>query len=114
VDGAAVIKKKKNGVYYEMRYSPVFSSNVYNRDNNPDLIPKNEWIGLRTEVIINDDGSLGINLYMDRGRTGEWALIASANDNGSKFGGALIKDGYGGIRTDFMDVQFSDYSIAEF
>lgn len=112
VDGAAIIKKKINGAYYTMAYKQYLSEGKYDKDSNPNLLPKNIWIGLRSEIKTNDDGSVSIKLYADNGRTGNWALIAEATDDGKSYGGEIISnEGYGGIRTDFMDVEFDDYKI---
>jgi hypothetical protein len=82
---------------------------VYNKTTNPNLLPQNTWIGLKSEVKTNPDNTVLIKLYMDNGKTGVWTLIASATDNASPVLGAQ----YAGIRTDFMDVQFSNYKITE-
>lgn len=112
VDGYAVIKKKLNGTYYTMDYKPVFNGK-YDVSNNPNLIPLDTWIGLRSEVKTNSDGTVNIKLYMDNGKTGNWVLVAEATDNGKDFGnGAITDEGYAGIRTDFMDVLFDDYKIS--
>ncbi|MCK6462245.1 MAG: peptidoglycan-binding protein [Candidatus Pacebacteria bacterium] len=113
VDGTSVIKKKKNGNYYTLAQEKVFNG-AYDASSNPNLIPQNVWIGLRSEVSTSADGTVDIKLYMDNGKTGSWALIAQAKDNNTSYGGsAITAAGYGGIRTDFMDVQFSDYKIEE-
>ena len=108
VDGAAVIKKKKNNSYYTLGYKKVFAG-TYNKDSNPNLLPKNTWIGLRSETVNNPNGSVTIKLFMDNGRTGVWTQLLSVQDGGRGNGGAIITEGYGGIRTDFMDVEFDDY-----
>jgi hypothetical protein len=114
VDGAAVIKKKYKGVYYTLDYRSIFSGSAYDSDSNPNVLPMRTWIGLRSVVQTNPDGTVTIQLYLDRGRTGNWALVAQAVDNGAKYGGAVIKSAaHGGIRTDFMDVEFEDYQITE-
>lgn len=110
VDGAAVIKKKINGTYYTLSYKPFFPGAKYNRDTNPNLIPKNTWIGVRSELKNNANGSVNIKLYVDNGKTGNWVLAAEATDDGRSFGGgAITASGYAGIRTDFMDVEFDDF-----
>ncbi len=111
VDGAAVVKKKISGTYYTMAYKKIFSG-TYNRDTNPSLLPKNTWVGLRSEVVNNENGSVSISLFVDKEGNGEWEEVLGAIDDGEGFGGESIKEGgFGGIRTDFMDVQFEDYSI---
>lgn len=112
VDGYAVIKKKINGVYYTMAYKRFIDGLAYNRDGNPNLLPKNTWLGLRSVVQNNTDGTMSIRMFADSGRTGNWLLIAEAKDDGKSFGGgAILNGGYAGIRTDFMDVEFDDYQI---
>jgi hypothetical protein len=115
VDGAAVIKKKKNGLYYTVAYKKIFPG-VYNRLGVPpasaNLLPKNTWIGLRTEIRNMPDGSVSIKLFMDQGRTGVWQLLLDTKDDGLLYGGAgLLDTGYAGWRTDFMDVEFDDYRL---
>lgn len=111
VDGAAVIKKKINGAYYTMAYKPFFGTG-YNRDTNFNLLPKNVWIGLRSEVKTNTDGTVNIKVYVDNGKTGDWVLAAEATDDGKSSGGAaILNEGYAGIRTDFMDVEFDDFRM---
>jgi hypothetical protein len=113
VDGGAVIKKKINGAYYTMAYKKVFTSGTYHRDTNPNLLPKNTWIGVRAKVRTEANGTVSIELLMDNGKTGAWTPLLAAKDDGKSYGGAPITAaGYGGIRTDFMDVEFDDYRIA--
>lgn len=115
VDGAVVIKKKIAGVYYTMAYEPLFvgeTSGQYNRDINPNLLPKNVWLGLRSEVKTNSDGTVSIKVFIDENNTNDWQLVAEAFDDGESFGGqAFVGEGHVGIRTDFMDVQFNDYQV---
>ena len=105
VDGSAVIKKKLNGTYTTLAQKPVYSG-TWSKSSNPNLIPKNTWIGLRSETINNSDGSVSIKLYMDQGKTGQWKLVAEAKDTSP---GTLKDVGFGGIRTDFMDVEFDNF-----
>ena len=112
VDGYAVIKKKINKEYYTMAYEKLFDGPLYDRNESPTLLPKSIWIGLRSEVETNPDDTVAIRLYMDYGHAGGWALIAEATDDGESYGGAPFHEaGHGGIRTDFMDVLFDDYSV---
>jgi hypothetical protein len=113
VDGTAIIKKKKKGKYYTMAQK-AFYPGVYNKKKNPNLLPIGKWIGVKSEVRDNPDGTVTVSVYIDKNRSGEWVLALTAIDNGKSFGGAAIKDeGYAGIRTDFMDVEFDDYKIEE-
>lgn len=113
VDGTAVIKKKKNGSYYTLAQKKIFSGS-YDEDNNPNLLPKDTWLGVRSKVYNNSDGSTSIHLYMDKNWNGRWTEILSAVDDGRSYGGSPISgEGYGGVRTDFMDVIFDQYNIVE-
>ena len=110
VDGGAVIKKKIRGNYYTIAYTHFFAGTSYDKFANPNLLPKNTWMGLRSEVINNPDGTVTIRLLIDRYKTGNWTLALETKDDGKSFGGApILSEGYGGIRTDFMDVEFDDY-----
>ncbi|MBX4189458.1 hypothetical protein KW785_02580, partial [Candidatus Parcubacteria bacterium] len=107
VDGYAVVKKKLRGSYTTLTSTKVFSG-AYNRASNPNLLPKNTPIGFRTETTTSG-GKVYIKLYTDVGKTGTWKLVASATDTSS----IMDASGYGGIRTDFMDVTFDDYKMSE-
>ena len=114
VDGTAVIKKKINGTYFTMSQKPIFSGSKYDVNTSPSLLPKNIWIGLRSEVKTNNDGTVSIKLFMDNGKTGNWVLIAEAKDDGKSYGGAaILSEGYAGMRTDFTDVEFDDYRLVK-
>ena len=61
------------------------------------------------EAIDNSDGTVRITLYIDPG-PGGWVLVFDVLDNGVAFGGpAITSSGYGGVRTDFMDVELENY-----
>ncbi len=111
VDGAVVIKKKQNGIYYTMAHNPVLDG-TYEKNTAPSLLPLNTWIGLKSEVETLARGSVSIKLYTDIGHTGTWTLAAQAIDDGEKYGGAAIsRAGFPGIRTDFMDVEIDEYAV---
>ncbi len=113
VDGLAIIKKKTKGEYFTMAEKKIYDGQ-YDQDHNPNLIPTRVWIGVKSEVMDNPDGTVTIRLSIDKDRSGNWELALTAEDDGKSFGGSIIKDeGYAGIRTDFMDVEFDDYTIAE-
>jgi hypothetical protein len=110
VDGSAVIKKKSSGVYTTLAEAPWFPG-AYNRASAPNLIPHQTWIGLRAVMTARGD-ALIIQLYIDPDRSGFWILALQAEtlvDPADK----LAQPGFGGIRTDFMDVEFDDYRIEE-
>ena len=108
-DGAVVIKKKLNGNYYTLGYKKVYPG-TYDRLLNPNLIPKNRWIGIKSEVQ-NVNGKANIKLYLDDGNTGKWTLILDIYDDGIKWGKPILNEGVTGIRTDFMDVEFDNYKL---
>ncbi|MDC1205328.1 hypothetical protein N8083_00575 [Candidatus Pacebacteria bacterium] len=112
VDGYATIKKKINGTYYTLAYEPFNTfTNPYDRDTNPNLLPKQQWVGMRSEIETNSDNTVSIKLYIDETKTGNWVLVAEAIDDGISYGGPVFDEGHAGIRTDFMDVEFDNYSI---
>ena len=113
VDGTVVVKKKFKGAYFTMAQATLYSGK-YDRKSNPNLLPIDTWIGLRSEVRDNPNGTVSIKVYRDKDWSGDWQLVLTATDDGKKYGGAAIKsEGYAGIRTDFMDVEFDDYKIEE-
>lgn len=111
VDGTAVIKKKYRGTYYTMAQAAVFPGS-YTVSGNINLIPHNEWIGLRTENIANGDGSVTVRLFLQR-TGGSWQKILEAKDDGKKYGNtpAIQSLARTGIRTDFMDVTFDSFKV---
>ena len=113
VDGAAVIKKKINRTYYTLAHESFYKSNMqYDSDTYPNLIPSQKWIGLRSEIINNPDDTVSIKLFIDEDKTGNWILALEAKDDGKTYGGkAILNEGYAGIRTDFIDIEFDDYKI---
>ncbi len=111
VDGRAIIKKKTSSGFKTLRSVKVLPG-TWNRDTNPNLIPENTWVGVRTEVE-NVGPDVSIKVYTDIGRTGQWELVAEALDDGSIGGAPLTAPGTGGVRTDFMDVFFDDYEIRD-
>ena len=113
VDGLATIKKKINGNYYTISQAKIFDG-IYDIDKNPILLPQNKWIGLKSVAQNNPDGSVEIKLFIDRNGDNEWELALEGKDDGINYGGKPFYDsGHVGIRTDFMDVQFKNYSAKE-
>ncbi len=112
VDGTAVIKKKKNGTYYTMAQKKVLPG-TWNLTTNPNLLPAKTWIGLKA-VTKNVGSQVRLTFYTDIGKTGNWTEVFSVMDDGTKYGGAAFTaSGYGGMRTDFMDVSFDDYLLTQ-
>ena len=115
VDGAAVIKKKYKGKYYTLAKKQFYTAGEpYNRDINPNLIPDKQWLGVKSEVKTNNDKSVSVKLFIDKENNGNWTLALEAKDDNKSYGGAAISSkGYAGLRADFMDAEFDDYSIIE-
>jgi hypothetical protein len=111
VDGYAVIKKKLKGDYHTLSEEKIFPGPAYDADKSPNLLPVGKWMGIKTEVITTSSGAVQINLYYKDSRDApDWKLVANYVDTGQK-GAEIMAPGYGGIRTDFMDVEFDDYKI---
>lgn len=110
-DGQAVIKKKIGGTYHTLGEKQVFGDqDDYDRWQKPNLIPQNVWMGLRAKYENLADGSVRIQLYLDKSNSGNFTQILSVIDSGA--GGApFTNKGYAGIRTDYMDVQFEDFDL---
>lgn len=109
VDGAAVIKKKYKGIYYTMAHKKIFDG-TYSYSSEPNLLPHEEWVGLKNETVTNPDGSVTVRLYMQR-EGAAWSKVLEATDDGKKYGGTppITGSHYIGIRTDFMDVLFENF-----
>src|SRR6185436_11937077 len=68
VDGDLVIKKKQAGKYTTLAQEEIFPGD-YDANDNPNLIPVGEWIGLKSVVTTDEDGVVSIKLYTDVGKT---------------------------------------------
>jgi hypothetical protein len=108
VDGTSVIKKKANGVYTTLDQDKVFDGS-YDRLGQPNLIPLSKWMGLRSMVSDNSDGSVSIKVYLDKNNDGHWQLVSSATDRNNPITG----QGYAGIRSDFADMRFKDFRLTD-
>jgi len=107
VDGTAVIKRKLNGSYTTLTQKKVYPG-TYNRTSNPNLLPHNTWIGLKSVIKTNSNGSVTVSLFQDQNRTGNWTLLLETTDASNS---AIRAGNYAGIRTDFMDIQFDNYRL---
>ena len=106
VDGQAVIKKKVRGTYYTMAIRPLYPGS-YNRGSNPNLIPTGRLIALDGDTVTNGNGTVTLRLAVDG------TDVLETVDDG-RIGGPPIRNaGFVGIRTDFMDVEFHNYSATE-
>ncbi|MEX0919353.1 MAG: hypothetical protein WDZ64_01220 [Parcubacteria group bacterium] len=112
-DGYAVVKKKLNGHYETLALERVMVGREDDSTLGLDSIPKNTWIGIRGEIVNNPDGSVTLRAFTDFGRLGMWRLVLETVDDGQEFGKPILESGHAGIRTDFMDVEFSEYKILE-
>jgi hypothetical protein len=113
VDGDVVIKKKIDGKYYTMAEKDILANGKrYDRNDNSNFIPAKTWIGIKSEVINIDNETTDIKLYADLNQSGNWQLVLETTDSRDAYGkNPFRSDGYAGIRTDFMDVDFKDYSV---
>lgn len=98
VDGHAVIKKKEGGVYTTLAESPIYPG-AYDGTN---LLPQDEWIALKSEVVTRGDQ---VEIILSRKNGETWQPILQAIDTDSP----VLGNGHAGIRTDFMDVEFDDF-----
>jgi len=113
VDGQAVVKKKINGEYYTVGITPVFGGE-YDQESSPNLLPENTWFGLESEIKTINGDEVKIKLSIDKESNGVWQVILDVIDDGKSYGGpAILNEGYAGIRTDFMDVEFDNYRIED-
>lgn len=113
VDGNAIVKKKVAGEYFTLAEKKFWEGNVYDREENPIVLPKNVWIGIKSEVRNIAPNKVMIEMFVDIGKTGTWTSVMEVLDDGTIGGNTLSNKGFAGIRTDFMDVEFSDYLNVE-
>lgn len=112
VDGYAVVKKKILGKYYTLKSVPVYQGQ-YNRDTLPNVLPLKQWLGIKTVITDNSQGNVDITLYINDGQHySDWKKILQVEDAGTD-GAPIVDKGYAGIRSDFMDVHFANYSAIE-
>lgn len=111
VDGQAVIKKKQGSIYHTLAIKKILDGE-YSKENNPNLLPTMSWIGVRSEIKDQSDGSVLLTLYIDKKNDGHWQEVLKTEDKIEDEDGPPIKgEGYIGIRTDFMDVLFRDFVV---
>jgi len=109
VDGTAVVKRKGNSEYITIDQVNLVNES-YDREINPNVLPVDQWIGIRTSVK-NRGGGVGIRVFIDLNNQGKWKKVIEVIDkNESRIRGG----GFTGLRTDFMDVEFRDYNLTKF
>jgi hypothetical protein len=111
VDGYAVLKKKQNGTYYTLAQKQIYPG-IYDRTSKPNLLPLNSWIGTKSELVNLNSTSVRIRFFVDKNNSSNWEQVFEFIDNtqvNSKE--PILSPGYGGIRSDFMDVEFKNYKI---
>lgn len=106
VDGQAVIKKKYRGEYSTLAETTLFPGE-YSRGKKPDLLPHQEWLGLRMET--KTDGDIVIIRLYVQAEDGTWQMVLEAIDTTTGSEKPIFQSGPVGIRTDFMDVRFRDF-----
>lgn len=109
-DGHAILKKKINGVYYTLAEKTLIPG-TWSAISNPNLLPKNTWIKLRSTTNTESDGNVRIRLYADLNQSGNWQLVLETTDNGSK-GSIVSSSGLSGIRSDFADIVIDNYNTS--
>lgn len=109
MDGNAVIKKKEGGRYTTLAITPLFNSLSQERPSQFPYLPKDTWLGLRSTIEENTDGTVNITLSIDEEFDLEWKEVLSVTaaplPNASK--GKLMA----GLRSDFMDITFYRYTL---
>ncbi len=114
VDGTAVIKKKIDGVYHTLAQTSIFEGDEYDRITNPSLLPKNQWIGLNVTVHNTSSNVAQIVLSLDKNNSGTWTEVLSVYDSLNGDIQPILTSGHGGIRSDFMDIEFRDFIFTPF
>lgn len=111
VDGTAVVKKKSRGSYYLLGQTKILSGS-YDRWSSPNLLPTDRRIGLKTRTTTQSDRSVLIEVFWNLLDGRGWQRLLQAVDTGASGGPPIDQAGFGGIRTDFMDVEFDTFEAA--
>ncbi|MFA6094893.1 MAG: hypothetical protein WC757_03335 [Candidatus Paceibacterota bacterium] len=113
VDGHAVIKRKSEGIYQTLGEVPLITTDsaIYDRFKNPSLLPKDTWIGIKMETKNISHDTLQITLFVDLNNTNSWEKVLELKDVATQNQKPILSSGAGGIRSDFMDIKFKDYSM---
>ena len=106
VDGAAVVKKKVGGRYHTMAYRPSPpttgpGTRASSRSTSGWASPARSSTGPMAPCASASTSAPAAAV---------WVLVFDTIDDGVQYGGVpLVQPGHGGMRTDFMDVQFENY-----
>ncbi len=112
VDGTAVIKKKLKSHYTTLKSVAIYPG-LYNHDTLPNLLPAKRWIGIRTVTTTNANNHVEITIYLNDNQLGQgWTRVLQAEDTDTD-DQSILKEGYAGIRSDFMDIIFDSYQATE-
>lgn len=106
-DGAAVIKKKVNGVYTTLAQKQVLPGTY--STTNYDLMPQGKWMSLKLVVADNAGGQPVLTFSTDIGRTGTWTQALAVTDTSA----ALKSAGLVGIQNDYADAQFDNFIVSD-
>jgi hypothetical protein len=108
VDGFLVIKKKDHGEYSTLSLIPALFA-----IKNENAIPEKKWIRMQVRTEEGKTyGSVVISVSIDTTGDGVWDTHTSAVDT-PEIEHPLLQSGHNGIRTDFMDAEFRNYSITD-
>lgn len=111
VDGMAVIKKKTNGVYTTLATAPFEEIKNINSSN---LLPINKWIGEKLITENQKDGSVNLKFFVNFGDSEDWKLLLEVTDTLHMSGSPpFTGPGHVGIRSDFVDAEFSNFVVEE-
>jgi hypothetical protein len=114
------LRAEHNGILFFNRYrdgttlyykSGVFPG-TYNRNSNPNLIPENTWVGIRSIVKDLAGGKVSIKVFVDKSGNGNWEQVIDMVDDGSS-GSVITGAAYAGIRSDYMDLEVKGYKVSE-
>jgi hypothetical protein len=106
VDGNAVIKKERDGNFTTLAITPIFSNGApYDRTANPNAIPLGRAIRLEGRIRTRPEGDVSLRLLVDD------RVVLEAIDGGLTGGPVITGPAFGGIASDFMDVEFQGFTM---
>lgn len=99
-----MIKKKENGIYSTLAYASLFSP-----EEDGNAIPENEWLTLTMHT--ENTASNTVHIAVVFSKDGSESRIEALDT--PREGSPLFERSHNGIRSDFFDAEFSDYSVEE-